>query len=307
MGRRATLNAKKRNRRIITISVVVAIIAAVVILTLIVQSSQNNPYSSFIGKPVSSSVLQAMTGISDSTLSTIGAPSGVSPPNAISGPALTSGGKPEVVYIGGDYCPYCAFERWSLIIALSRFGIFSGLEYMQSSSTDVNPSSPTFTFTSATYTSQYIAFLPIEEYDRSGNPIKTLTTDQQALITNYDTCPSTGTNGGIPFVDIANSYAVACGAQSAMDLSGQNWTAIASQLSTASSPTAQQIDGAANALITAICKVDGGQPATVCTQSYATLTLAYTSAGASPTGQGSLSLITQVREEARWSGLASRF
>jgi hypothetical protein len=303
MGRRAAINAKKRNRRIITISIVVVIIAAVVAVTfLVVNTNTNSPY---VGKAVSSSVLGGLTGVSDSTLSTIGRPSDVTAPASISGSALTSGGKPEVIYIGGDYCPYCAVERWSLIVALSRFGTFTGLEYMQSSSSDVNPSSPTFTFSSANYTSQYVAFVGVEEFDRSGNLRQALTTSQQGLITQFDTCSSTGQSGGIPFVDIYNAYAVTCGAQSTLDLSGQNWTQIASVLDTPTSQTAQLIDGAANTLITAICKIDGGQPTSVCTQSYATVTLSYVAA-AGQTGQQSLALVSQVNEEARWTSSASR-
>src|ERR1700748_87338 len=45
--------------------------------------------------------------------------------NATSGrPPLTANGKPEVVYMGGEFCPYCAAERWALTAALGRFGTF---------------------------------------------------------------------------------------------------------------------------------------------------------------------------------------
>jgi hypothetical protein len=303
LGRRATLNAKKRNRRIITISIVVVIIAAVVVLALIINST-SDPNSKYIGLPVAPSVLQQITGVSDATLNALGVPSGVIPPSAITGTALTSGGKPEVLYIGGDFCPFCAVERWSLIMALSRFGNFTGLQYMESSSTDENPNSPTFTFSSASYSSPYFTFIGIEEYDRADAPVITLTTAENDLVSSYDVCPGGG-SGGIPFVDIANEYAVNCGAQSTLDLSGQNWTQVAPLLSTSSNPTAQLIDGAANTLITAFCKVDGGLPATVCTQSYATVTLAYTTASGGA-GQQSLALLTLVREEARWTSSASR-
>ena len=43
-------------------------------------------------------------------------------------PPLTSDGKPLVVYIGAEYCPFCAAERWPMVVALSRFGTFSGLQ-----------------------------------------------------------------------------------------------------------------------------------------------------------------------------------
>ena len=242
--------------------------------------------------------------MSDGTLNTLAVPSGVTAPNAITGTALTSGGKPEVVYVGGDYCPFCAVERWSLIMALSRFGNFTGLQYMESSATDENPNTPTFTFSNASYSSPYLAFLGIEEANRADVPVITLTAAEQALVSSYDVCPSGG-SGGVPFVDIANQYAVDCGAQSALDISGQNWTQVAPLLDTASNPTAQLIDGATNTLITAFCKIDGGLPATVCTQSYATVTLAYTTASGGA-GQQSMALLTLVREEARWTSSASR-
>ncbi len=34
-------------------------------------------------------------------------------------------GKPEVLFVGAEFCPFCAAERWPLIVALSRFGHFS--------------------------------------------------------------------------------------------------------------------------------------------------------------------------------------
>lgn len=277
MGRRATINARARRRRILTLSAIVGVIAVVAVVYLVV-STGIDPYSSYVGQPVSASVLQQVTGVSDSTLNAVGAISGVSPPVSISGPSLTSNGKPEVLFVGGEYCPFCAVERWSMIVALSRFGQFTGLEYMQSSSTDVNPNTPTFTFSSATYTSQYITFVPVEQFDRAGSIRQPLTSDQQALVTEYDTCSGSSSSGGIPFIDIDNAYAVNCGAQFNLDISGGNWTQIASQLNDPNSNTARLVDSAADSLITAICKVDGGQPSSVCSQSYATVSLAYTSA-----------------------------
>ena len=51
----------------------------------------------------------------------------------VNGTALTSNGKPEVLFLGGEYCPYCAAERWSMVNALSRFGTFTGLTTTHSS------------------------------------------------------------------------------------------------------------------------------------------------------------------------------
>ena len=304
MGRRATLNAKKRNRRILYISVVVVIIALIVVLALIVSAVENDPYSSYIYQKVPPSVMQQLTGVSDSTLNSIGAVSTVNAPAAITnGTPLISNGKPEVLYVGGEYCPYCAFERWGMIVALSRFGNFSGVEYMQSSSTDVNPNTPTFTFQNTTFTSPYITFTAVEEFNRSSETVvwHTLSTDQTALVTKYST-------GGIPFIDIGNSFVVT-GVQSqlvftTLNLQGQNWTKVASQLNDPSSLVAQGIDGTANSLITAICKIDGAQPASVSAQPYATIPLAYTTgntAGGVTNGQTSLELAAMMRAEPRWT------
>ena len=36
--------------------------------------------------------------------------------------AITADGKPKVLYVGAEYCPFCAAERWPMVVALSRFG-----------------------------------------------------------------------------------------------------------------------------------------------------------------------------------------
>jgi Domain of unknown function (DUF929) len=281
----------------LTVSLVGAtIIATSLVLFFLIQSTplgQGDQLSAYIGQPVSPAVMQQLTGVSGQVLSTIGSPSSVLPPAAVatsSGGALLQDGRPEVLYIGGEFCPYCAEERWSLVIALSHFGTFSGLEYMQSSSADVNPDTPTFTFANATYSSQYVTFIAVEELNRQGQTIASLTSGESALFTQYGTCAMTGSSGGIPFVDIANAYVVNCGAQFSLpQIAGDNWTQVASQLGDPSTLIAQDIDGASNTLTTAICKVDGGQPTSVCGQAFADVTLGYARAAggsAPPVGSG---------------------
>lgn len=281
MGRRAAMNARKRNRRILYGTVVVAVVALIVVFYLIYNVASSDPLASYIGEPVSTTIMDQVTGVSYSTLSEIGLPSGVTAPDKLAGPVLTSGGVPEVLYVGGEFCPYCAVERWAIIVALSQFGTFSGLEYMQSSSTDVNPNTPTFTFANASYTSKYLTFVPVEEYTRTDAIRQNLTSAQSSLESQYDVCPTTQSGGGIPFVDVANLYGVNCGAQFSLDVSNQNWSTIASQLNDPSSSVASLIDGAANTLISAICTADtnAGVPAPTnpCSQSFASEPLAYVS------------------------------
>jgi len=101
---------------------------------------------------------------------------------------------------------------------------FSGLKTTTSSSSDVYPNTPTFTFHGATYTSQYIDFVSVETTDRDRNPLESPTAAQQALVNQYDT------SGSIPFVDFGNRYAFS-GAMYLPDvLSGMSWQAVADTL-----------------------------------------------------------------------------
>lgn len=254
---------RKINRK--SILIISAIIAASII-GFLAYSSQNNgsSTSSMIGQPVSSDIYNSLSNVSFSTLSHIGRGSTLSP-TQISGPALLSGNKPLIVYLGAEYCPYCAAERWSIIVALSKFGNFTNLSYMESSPTDVFPNTPTLSFYGANYTSPYISFQAVELQDRSKNPLQTPTPDQVALANTYNP------QGGIPFVDIANKYTVSGSQYQVSLLSGMDWEQVSSQLDNPSSSVAQGIDGAADTLVSKICKITNDQPVNVCSQSFANL------------------------------------
>ena len=102
-------------------------------------------------------VITSITGLPASELDAVGTGSANNLVKRVTANPLTGpNGHPEVFYMGAEYCPYCAAERWPMIIALSRFGTFTGLKTTSSSSTDIYPNTPTFTFHGATYTSQYV-------------------------------------------------------------------------------------------------------------------------------------------------------
>jgi hypothetical protein len=299
MGRRAKLNSKKRNRRVVLLAALAVAIVAIVAFAVLVSNTFNTPYASYLYKPIPTTLYQQITGVSDSTLAAVGSPSSVAPPTTISGTPLILNGKPEILYVGAEYCPYCAVERWAMILALSKFGTFSNIDYMVSSSTDVNANTPTFTFSSKnfSYTSQYVTFVPVEEYNRTAETTvwHSLTTQEEDVYSQYGT-------GGFPFIDLANQFLVN-GVQTTIDIGGQNWTQVASQLTNPSSSTAIGIDGAANKLISAICNIDGDAPSSVCTQSYATIALAYTpgTGGSTSLAASSLLSVTPMRESTRWT------
>ena len=197
----------------------------------------------------------------------------------VGGAAQTSNGKPDILYIGAEYCPYCAAERWGLIVALSRFGTFTGLSTLHSAAADgagaaePYPNTPTWTFAKATYTSQYLTFIPVETYtnvpDSSNKyyyPLQTPTKAEQALLTKYDVPPLVPASdaGAIPFVDFGNKYAIGGAGYLPSTLAGLSWATIAADLSNSSSTVAQQVDGTANYITAAICGITGNTPAAVC-------------------------------------------
>lgn len=280
MSRKGRRPGSKRNYRLWGFIALVVLVA--VVAYYIFTQSVGSAGSPLDNTQVSPAVLSDLAGVSTSTLNSVGAgPSGaITPPKAISPAAtskLTLNGKPEVLYMGAEYCPYCGAERWAMIVALDKFGNFTGIEYMQSSATDVYASTPTFTFVNANYTSKYIAFVTVEQEDRDENPLQTATTQETSLLTTYDSA------GDIPFVDFGNVYLITGASYNPGVLrvgenegaAAYNWTQIASQLNNASSVIAQNVDGVANHFITAICKIDGGAPSSVCGQSSADITLSY--------------------------------
>ncbi len=219
------------------------------------------------------SVVQAATSVSPTVSSTVGKGGLSNPLHATTaGTALLkgAGGKPEVLYIGADYCPNCAAERWSMVVALSRFGTFSNLYITTSSATDSYPNTNTFTFYKSTFTSQFIDFQAVEtttnQPDGLGGykALQTPTADQQQIFDTYDASPYTSSKGGIPFMSIGNQYLVIGTGFSPAVLQGQSWQDIASALSNANSPMTQYIVGNANYLTAAICETTNNQPASAC-------------------------------------------
>lgn len=277
-------------RTLITIIIIVIIVMGSLVGFLIYNSISNSHSStsytvdtSSVGQPASPSLTQ----VSQAMLSQIGSGSGASPlttiPSSNTNGSMTNNGKPEILYIGGDFCPYCAAERWALVIALEQFGNFSGLTLMQSSATDVYPSTSTFSFANATYTSQYVSFVAVEHYGASSTAVyQPLTSSQQTVWGTYDS------QGSIPFVDIYNRYTngnsgsqyepyiLHVGQTAASSGRPYNWTEISTQLSNSSNLISKAVLGSANYLISNICSViaQSGQSApSVCSQSFAKLAI----------------------------------
>jgi hypothetical protein len=245
-----------------------AVVVVVIIAGFIVfgsQSATNNSAPSGFGT-ASASVLSALTKPNPTVVSSVGAGGQPGDLNRLNGTAIlkSSDGRPQVIYVGADFCPYCAAERWSLVMALARFGTFSTLQQMQSSSTDVDPNTSTFTFHDTRYSSSIIDFQPTELEDRNRQPFESPSAQIAQIFNTVDQPPFTGAAQGFPFLDIAGRFTLGAPSYDPAVLKGLTWDQIASDLSDSSTPVAQAIVGNANYLTAAICITTNNQPASAC-------------------------------------------
>jgi thiol-disulfide isomerase/thioredoxin len=204
------------------------------------------------------SVVHDVSTVPASTFNTIGAVKGIGGMTRIGGTPLEQGGKPVVLYIGAEYCPFCAAERWPLAVALSHFGNWSQLGVTKSAATDIYPNTATLSFRAAQYHSSQLTLQTTELTDNAGHALQAATSLDRQLIGQYDVPPyvnSADQSGAVPFLDIGNRYILAGAQFDPQVLAGLSATQIAADLRDPSSPVAQAIDGSANVIIAAINQV----------------------------------------------------
>jgi hypothetical protein len=200
-------------------------------------------------------------------------PTTLEAPTVLKGqPPLLARGRPEVLFVGAEFCPFCAAERWPLVVALSRFGRFTRLYDTVSSPASVFPGIQTFTFTGSVYSSRYVTLTGVELFsngtdaDGSFARIATLTPAQQSLVDRYRGTAPVGTLGSdYPFVDVGNILATATSAFSPTLLVHQSQAAIVGDLTQPQNPAGQAIVAASNQLTAGICDATGQRPTRVCT------------------------------------------
>lgn len=254
---------------------VAVVVAVVVVIVAVGMTSDSTPRSSAEGRlgetPLAASVETAMTHVPRATLDAVGTPAGLAGPVRVSGrrAALKSHGKPEIVYIGAEWCPYCATERWPLVIALSRFGTFTGLRATHSSTSDVYPGTATVSFYGSHLTSPYVRFSSVELNTNqivggSYGLLQRPTRLEAQLLHAFDRLPYSSRPGSIPFIDFGNRYVQTGASYSPQLLQGLTQAQIADQLRNPENPIARGADGTANLMTAAICQLTGNQPLRVC-------------------------------------------
>ncbi len=251
---------------VVSVAVIVGIVGVMVVVALV-----RNPGSSQGSGSAGRSATLAQQ-VPVTAIDAVGAGRGIAQPKPLpaAAPSLEQDGKPEVLYIGAEYCPYCAAERWPLVVALSRFGSFSDLGGTESAAADVFPRTQTFTFHGATYASDTIAFVAVETNTNQPDPAGGYTTldqptaAQETLLQQFDRPPYTTQAGAIPFLMIGNRYVSIGTSYDPSVIQGMSRDEIATALSDPGSPVAGSVDAAANVLTAAICRATSGSPSSVC-------------------------------------------
>jgi thiol-disulfide isomerase/thioredoxin len=234
-------------------------IAILLVAFLAIRWATSPPAPAPIDSIHAAEVLSVITSVPPSEFEQVGVGSADNRLHPASGQALIGPkGMPLIFYFGAEYCPYCAAERWPIIIALSRFGTFSGVRATTSSSTDIFPNTPTFTFHGALYTSQYVELQAVETTDRNQKALDSPTAAQVALVNRYDP------TGNIPFVDFGNRYTLSGATYLPDSLQGLSWQQIAEAIQQPDSPQAKAILGSANLIAAVVCKLTSDRPSEVC-------------------------------------------
>jgi hypothetical protein len=265
------------------------VVVIIVVLVVVKATSGNGPTSSShqAVRPASASLVNTVTTVPASVFDTVGADipaefAGVKPIVITGQPPLTLNGKaPSMMYYGAEYCPFCAAERWSMVLSLSRFGTWHGLDTTASGLQDGDYS--TFTFRDATYDSKYINFVPIEactnvvDSTATGcngyKPLQTPTKAEAAVLAKYASSQFVpGNTQGIsfPYINVDNKVLFSGSTYEPGGLTGQTQAEIASALKDPTNPVTQAIVATSNYLSAAICSATDQQPGSVCQSSGVT-------------------------------------
>lgn len=252
---------KRQNIRRLEIIAIVVVIGISLVVGIYLAVTASDPRSKVDGLPLTTKDMNALKTIAAS--SSYGLPGTGYWQSIVSkgylgnltGAAFYKDSKPIIVYIGADYCPFCAMERWSLTIALMRFGNFSDLRYMTSGFSDGDYS--TVTYYPTTYHSSYLFFQPFEVRARDSSVIL------QPLPANYSAAFKSKGNSAFPFLNFANKYYLSGAPIDPSALGSLNQTQIIASIQSANT-LGSEIKQGANIFTELICKTTGDRPSSVC-------------------------------------------
>jgi thiol-disulfide isomerase/thioredoxin len=178
----------------------------------------------------------------------------------VSKDTMTRDGKLLVFFMGAEYCPYCAAERWAIVRALQRVGQWSGLKQTMSAARD-EPflNLPTYDFTEAVYTSPHVEFVARETKDREFKPLQKLLRAEEKLVRQYDS------GRQIPFLLVAGRFMLNEAGFTPKIFIGHTFRQTETELKKPESEIRKTIDAEASIIIALLCV--SGLPQEVCKES----------------------------------------
>ena len=252
-----------------SIGIVVLVVVGIGVLVLAKSSKSSSGDTADVSHTAKAAPASIATDLASVPIKTlVAATKAGTPQNPVQpikdGKIRTKNGKPEVLYIGGEFCPYCAGERWAMTVALSKFGKFSNLSMLHSGESDV----PTLTYVGSKYSSDYLTFTPREirgnkQKGNSWEPLQSATDEQMKLLSDLG-------GGSFPFIDFGGKSFQSGGSVDATTLIGKSQTQIASALAAATTKdtSASTLEGSVNQtageFIKTICGLTDSKPANVC-------------------------------------------
>jgi len=244
----ARVGAVFRRRRRITLTLAFVVMVMVLAGVLVSGRASVNP------------ALAQTTDVPQSLLAAArDAPGSYQPsPQQLTGvPLLSKNGKPELVYAGAENCPDCATINWALVIALSRFGTFTGVRAIRSQPAGVLRADDTWSFIGASYVSDYLVF--------TVNTRGLLIVDQSVNTAPEQEGFALGfiASSGDLALDFANQSLWLGPLFPPNLLANRTWNQIAALLR---SPSGRPVLAAADNIITAICRLTDDKPASACTR-----------------------------------------
>lgn len=266
---RAEAARKDRQRKqLISAGVAVVVVIIAVAVGVVISNRPKAPASD--GNSAAAASIAKLATVPASAFDAAGVPteSNAIPEKIPDGKVLMDGTKPKLAYVGAEFCPYCATERWSLVAALERFGDFTGLTETRSAQNEGDI--PTVSFVGSTYKSDHISFQAVETQDRDHKPLEQMPADLDELFKKYNAPPYVPEQsaGAIPWMFYGTHQTVGSGVpvQPFTNLTQDSaWTTIVDQMMTGKGDYGQPIMANANAITAQICQLTKGEPADVCT------------------------------------------
>ncbi len=172
-------------------------------------------------------------------------------------------GKLFVFFMGAEYCPYCAAERWAIVRSLQKFGQWTGLKQTMSAARD-EPflNLPTYDFTGASYTSPHIEFVARELKDREFKPLQKLLKTEERIVRKFNRRKE------IPFLLLGGRFMQIGAGFSPKIFIGHTFRQTETELKKIESEIRRTIDDEANIISALLCV--SGLPADVCKETTQT-------------------------------------